>query len=172
MFVGKARCLDFRWLKSVSILVWSFRLSKVLLEETNGLAYFGRQRKLFLEPCRFPDSMAAYRSKSSFCMVRVFWVLGHFINLTFHQLDILSTWHFINLTFHQLVIFVNLSFLSTCHFINWSFLSTWHFINLSFYQLDILSIWHFINLTFYQITISSTHHFIDLSFCPTCHFVI
>ena len=50
-------------------------------------------------------------------------VLGHFINLPFHQLAISSTCLFINLPFHLFAIFFNLPFyqfaiLSICYFVN------------------------------------------------------
>ncbi len=98
-------------------------------------------------------------------------VLWHFINLTFHQLAILSTYHFINLPFHQLDVlsafyFINLPFhqLAVSQLAISAFSLMCHFINLPFHQLDISSTCHFINLLFHQLAISSTCHFINLPF--------
>jgi hypothetical protein len=77
----------------------------------------------------------------------------HFVNLTFFQLDILSTWH-----------------LSTWHCVNLTFcqpdiLSTWHFVNLTFCQPDILSTWHFVKMKLCQLDIMSTLFLVNLLYC-------
>ncbi len=85
-------------------------------------------------------------------------VLSHFFNLTFCQVDILTTWHFVKLTFWQLDTCLPV-IMSMRYFVNMTFcqldiLSTWHFVNLTFCQHDILSTWDFTNLTFLKLDIS------------------
>jgi len=60
----------------------------------NTLAYFfplSVLKKKVLKDCQLVETS-----------VQEFVVLGHFINLTFCRLGILSTWHFVNLAFFQL----------------------------------------------------------------------
>ncbi len=90
--------------------------------------------------------------------------LHHFVNLTFCQFNILSTWHFFILTCFQLANLYNWNFVHLT-FCQLNFWSTWQFVNLTVCQLDSLSTWQFVNLTVCQLDSLSTWQFVNLTFC-------
>ncbi len=130
-------------------------------------------------------SRVRHRFNRKICSLKTLRVLSPFVNWSFRQFAISSTWNsgcwpfyqFGSLSFCQLAIlstsqfankpFTNLPFcqlpiLSTSGFVT---LSTCHFINMAFCQLDISGTCHFVSFPFHQLGILSVSHFINLGFC-------